>query len=73
MKRSNSPRPGVKAPFSTQDVEKWNEALMQCERAREMCELGVQAGIPCEDMLSQCQAVRDQLTKLKQVFAPGVP
>lgn len=73
MKRSNGPRPGVKAPFTQQSVEEWNKALMQCEQAREMCELGVQAGIPCEEMLSQCQAVRDQLTKLKQVFAPGVP
>lgn len=73
MRRPPAPRPGVIAPFTTVDVDKWNEALRQCEQARELCELGMQAGIPCEDMLTQCQETRDRITKLKQVFAPGLP
>lgn len=73
MKRAPSPRPGVIAPFTPYDVDNWNAALRQCEYARELCELGIQAGIPCDDMLTECQATRDKLTKLKQTFAPGLP
>ena len=73
MSKTRQLKPQVLEPFSPQDLEQWNEALRQCEAAMRGCELGIQAGFPCEDQLSACTALRDQIAKMKQVYAPGYP
>jgi len=66
-------RPKVKGPFTEQDIRTWNEALATCEKVREECELGIQAGFPCQEQLEACQALRDQLTAMKKTYAPHLP
>jgi hypothetical protein len=73
MSRTRQLKPQVLQPFSQQDLETWNEALRQCEEAMRQCELGIQAGLPCDDQLSACTALRDQIARMKQVYAPGYP
>lgn len=66
-------RPKVLEPYTEQDVMEWNASLAKCEAAIGQCQLAIQAGFPCEQDMQACQAVRDQLTKMKQVYAPGYP
>ena len=73
MSKARTMKPQVLQPFSKQDLEQWNQALAQCEEAMRQCELGNQAGFPCEDQLQACTALRDQIAKMKQVYAPGYP
>jgi hypothetical protein len=73
MRNAKSMKPQVLRPFTQQDLEQWNEALRQCEEAMRQCELGNQAGFPCDDQLQACAALRDQIAKMKSVYAPGYP
>ena len=73
MSSRKSIRPQVLQPFSEADVKQWNEALRMCEDAIGQCQLGIQAGFPCQDQESACTALRDQIAKMKAVYAPGFP
>lgn len=73
MKRTTRMTPQVLEPYTEQDVRNWNEGLAKCEEAMRLCELSIQAGFPCQSDLDACTAVRDQIRKMKEVFAPGHP
>jgi len=73
MSRPKSLKPKVLGPYTEADVAQWNEALDQCQAAILQCQLGIQAGFPCQDQLSACQALKEQLGQMKSTFAPGMP
>lgn len=73
MSKTRRVGPQVAAPFSMVDVQQWNDALAKCEDAMRQCEMAIQAGFPCQGERDACAALKEQLTKMKEVYAPGVP
>lgn len=73
MKSAKSMKPKVLGPYTEQDLKQWNEALRLCAMAREQIELAEQAGFPSADQLQAVNALCEQLTRMKSVYAPGYP
>ena len=53
------------------DLERIRNGLTSAERAIQMAEMAVQAGLPAEAQLEQAKKTRDQLLRMKQTFFPG--
>lgn len=65
---ANGNRPQI---FGEEDLQRIEQSLAELDAAREVIELGKQAGLPMEQFEERQRDARDKLLRIKNTFFPG--